>query len=389
MNIDLWCENFKSNDTYVIWGCSDFAEQLIGALGDKINFAYLVDISPDKQGKDFCGVPVCAPDKLLTDKDVKVIISNTYMGTRAKIVASLEDMGFVENINFTYIEIILSMFNWQLDHKIVSQYVEISTTTFCTLKCKNCTAYMPYVKNRCHIAVDELMQGCDAYFKCVDYVGRFRVLGGEPLIYPNLIELITYIGENYRNRIGEFCIVTNGTVKISDELMAVLKKYTVTLFVSNYSESGHHLATASHYDELLTILDKEKIPYHFTASAKWLELGSPMELREDSSDTQSLTERFNDCRHYCRSIVGNHLFMCATWAFSVLGGIYNDDWKKYVGDEILDMDALSQLDQKEKFAKWFKFDIEMDLENKYLDFCKYCNGFGSKNQNFVKVGEQA
>lgn len=388
MNIDLWCENFKLNDKYVIWGCSDFAEQFINAMSDKISITYLVDINPSKQGKMFCGLSVYSPDKLTTDNDIKIIVSNTYMGTRAKIVTSLENMGFIENKDFTYIEIVLSIFSWKIDNRIVSQYVEISTTTFCTLNCKNCTAYMPYLKNRRHISIDELIKGCDFYFKCVDYVGRFRVLGGEPLVYPDLIKLITYLGDNYRNRMGELCIVTNGTVKITDELLKILKKYTVTLFISNYSESGHHLTTHSHYEELLNLLENEKISYHFSEDTKWLELGSPIESREDSTNIHSLVERFNDCRHYCRSIVNSHLFMCATWAFAVLGGIYSDDWKKYVGDEILDLNVISQLDKNDKFLKWFKFDVEMTIENMYLDFCKYCNGFGSQNKNFVKVGEQ-
>ena len=88
------------------------------------------------------------------------------------------------------------------------------------------------------------------------------------------------------------------------------KKYKVTLFVSNYSKSGHPLTVLSKYEELLHLLEQENINYHFPKSAKWVALGNPATDRNDSQDI--LMERYDDCRHYCRSIVGNYLFLCAT-----------------------------------------------------------------------------
>ena len=167
----------------------------------------------------YCGIPVYSPDKLSTETNIKIIISNTYMGTRAKIVKSLQDMGFVENKDFTYIEIVFSIFNWKFDNKIVSQYAEISTTTFCTLNCKNCTAYMPYIEKRRHLSIDDLIKDCDTYFKCIDYVGRFRVLGGEPLTYPKLIELIRESEIAERNDAVDFSVIKIIKKNIQRELL--------------------------------------------------------------------------------------------------------------------------------------------------------------------------
>lgn len=386
ISIEEWYRNFSPDCDYVIWGCSDFAEQLIRSLGDCLKISYLVDKSPDKDGTVYCGYPVRSPKVLEQDRKKKIIISNTYMGTRRKIMNDLTAMGYVCDVDFTFVEQVLSIYNWKIRNQIVSQYVEISITTACTLRCKNCTAYMPYVNKRIHIPLQELFESTDSYFGCIDYVGRFRILGGEPLLHPNLVEYINYIGEKYRDRIGELCIVTNGTIPISDDLMQVIKKNKVTLFVSNYSKSGHPLATPDRYNVFLQKLDREDIRYYFSNDQKWLDLGLP--VKEEFSD-EVLRERFSDCRHYCRSIVSNRLFMCATWAFAVLGGIYTEDWSQFKGNGIIDLPRLSKKSPEERFEEWFRFDISMDaLQDGFLDFCRYCKGFGSRNTNFVEVGEQ-
>ena len=246
---------------------------------------------------------------------------------------------------------------------------------------------MPYVKDRKHFSLEELMASTDLYFSSVDYVGRFRVLGGEPMLSPCIGDYISYIGDHYRDRIGELCIVTNGTIKFSPEMISLLKKYKVTLFISNYSCCGHPLASKDRYDELLHLLDENRIPYHFTDSQKWLELGNP--LKADSEETDEvLKDRFDDCRHYCRSILYDKIYMCATWAFATIGGLYDKRTDVSEEDGILDMNSFVSSDKEERFYRWYSFDIDMNTENGYLDFCRYCKGFGSKNTNFVPVGEQ-
>ncbi len=385
--INDWYNTFGPNQRFAVWGCSDFAEQLVCNLKEDLHFAYMIDRDEKKEGTDFCGLKVHKPDYLNQDRDVKIIISNTYMGTRVKIANQLQSMGFEENKDYTYAELVLSIYNWKMHEKIVSQYVEISTTTLCTLNCKNCTAYMPYVTKKYHVPLQELQQGTDFYFESIDYVGRFRILGGEPMLYPDLNAYLEYVGSRYRSRIGELCIVTNGTIPIKPELLNLAVKYDVTFFVSNYSKSGHPLATEKHYEDFIKVLKENHLRYYFSDSQKWLSLGNPKEFSRDLKDV-TLPEKFNDCRHYCRSIVGNRLFLCATWAFAVLGGVYTQSVEPFIGKEILDLKEFSQVNKEERFHKWFEYDIEMKLPNGYLDFCKYCNGFGSKNTCFVPVGEQ-
>ena len=385
--VDDWYNVFGPNNRFVIWGCSDFAEQLIRNLKDCVCFLYIVDIDSNKNGSLYNGIKVFLPDKLLGDRNVKIIISNTYMGTRVKIADQLKSMGFVENVDFTYIELMLSIYDWKINNRITSQYVEVSVTTFCTLKCKNCTAYMPYIEKPCHLPFEELIIGADLYFKSIDYVGRFRILGGEPLVYPDLTKYIEYIGENYRDRIGELCIVTNGTIIPDSQLLSLAEKYHLTFFVSNYKKSGSHIATEDKYEKILRLLENHNIKYYFSDNQKWLHLGSPKELSKNEGYS-SLADKFSDCRHYCRSIVEDKLFICATWAFAYLGSIYRDPIDQLIGKGIIDLREFGIVSKEERFYKWFEYDVLMNIPNGFIDFCKYCNGFGSKNTHFVPVGEQ-
>ena len=98
--VDNWYKKFGPDNKFVIWGCSDFAEQLIRKLGNDLDISFIVDKNEKLNGTEFCGIPVKIPDVLVNNKEVKVIISNTYMGTRAKIASSLKEMGFAEDEDF-------------------------------------------------------------------------------------------------------------------------------------------------------------------------------------------------------------------------------------------------------------------------------------------------
>ena len=49
--------------------------------------------------------------------------------------------------------------------------------------------------------LDQVKKDIDIFFSVVDYIMLFHISGGEPFLYPYLKELVTYIGENYRDKI--------------------------------------------------------------------------------------------------------------------------------------------------------------------------------------------
>lgn len=73
--------------------------------------------------------------------------------------------------------------------------------------------------------LDIAKKSADVFFSKYDCVGEFVLIGGEPLLYKNLIEIVEYIGSKYGSKIILFSITTNGTIIPSDELIKICMRY--------------------------------------------------------------------------------------------------------------------------------------------------------------------
>lgn len=54
------------------------------------------------------------------------------------------------------------------------------------MKCKKCTLFIPYWKNKESFKIEQLREDIDDYFRCVDYVLDMNIVGGEPFLYNKL-----------------------------------------------------------------------------------------------------------------------------------------------------------------------------------------------------------
>ncbi|NLJ84596.1 MAG: radical SAM protein, partial [Halanaerobiaceae bacterium] len=99
--------------------------------------------------------------------------------------------------------------------KIEDPYIEI--TSLCNLKCIHC--YNSSSSNtKKHLNISELEQ-CLSYFNEIG-IKQISVSGGEPLLYPNLMELLE-ICSFYEM---EVFLVTNGTL-LNNDLVSKIRKH--------------------------------------------------------------------------------------------------------------------------------------------------------------------
>ena len=89
---------------------------------------------------------------------------------------------------------------------------DILLTEKCTLNCTFCNMYMPHYKNPKHKNINKIKEDIDILFKNVDYISTLHLVGGEPFLYPNHKEVFEHIGKNYRDKIDNILITTNGTL---------------------------------------------------------------------------------------------------------------------------------------------------------------------------------
>ena len=126
--------------------------------------------------------------------------------------------------------------NFYNKNLIIMPQLEFCITTKCTLKCKDCCALIPQLDkvHRLEMSFDDFKLYLDTILDNVDGIRKFIIIGGETLINPALPEMVEYSAR--QEKIANVQLTTNGTIRPSQKLIDVLKKYNKKIFVftSNY-----------------------------------------------------------------------------------------------------------------------------------------------------------
>ena len=114
-------------------------------------------------------------------------------------------------------------------------FLEYYITTNCNLNCASCSTFSPLVKGTTHIDLEVIKSETEKMYRITNNgknIYRLVLMGGEPLMHPNINEIITHFGElNVPIR-----IVTNGILipTKKGEFFELLKKYNVEFIISIY-----------------------------------------------------------------------------------------------------------------------------------------------------------
>ncbi len=253
------------------------------------------------------------------------------------------------------------------DFKMERATIEI--TYDCTLKCKLCSNYSPYVPlDQRRYPLQVCTKAIDKFFRIITYVGIFTISGGEPLLHPNLFELLEHL-QNYSLNIGEVQVVTNGTLVPSQKILESLKQWgqKAFLIVDNY---GAELSTKiKEIDMLLTNENIRHTIRNYTINdphcGGWVDFGS---LTKQTQRSLELAEKlFAKCSvaqnlHFCFPIMGSEMWPCAPARRRAQLG-FEADPSEYI--DLFD-DSLTIEEQREK--------IRAIYGKKSLTACAYCTG---------------
>lgn len=117
--------------------------------------------------------------------------------------------------------------------------ISVLITSKCTLNCEYCSSGLPYQTKREHLPVEQLMEQVEQilalYSAAGIYVEHLDLLGGEPLLHPQLADIVDTVcrrGEMFH----ELRILTNGTVLPEEELLETISRQTVPflMILSDY-----------------------------------------------------------------------------------------------------------------------------------------------------------
>lgn len=245
-------------------------------------------------------------------------------------------------------------------NKVVVPFADFSVGTVCSLKCRDCSQWLPYMKEQRTYSYGEIEKNVQTIFKYLDYIHFLSPLGGEPFLNKEIYEIMKmFIDLAEQGKIGFIRIVTNGTICPDERVFELLKHMRVYVLISEYGEvlNTHQKENKK---KLIEQLERYECKYYMAENFEWINLG-----RMDDSPkvcTAELEKRFKYCfAKNCVGIYGTKMYHCSrAYALQNSKGICPNE------EEFINFGEISSKEELQKrLEKFYSLDS--------LSSCRYCN----------------
>ena len=115
--------------------------------------------------------------------------------------------------------------------------MEVKITTYCSLRCRDCTHLIPYVNVQRYASMEKTLKDLEKLLE-VSKIGGLILLGGEVFMHPGFTVFIrSYQRLKNKDNVGFLRVTTNGTIIPSDDFCEAFRQIEngYVLF-SNYGE---------------------------------------------------------------------------------------------------------------------------------------------------------
>ncbi len=375
-------EFFEEYRDIYIWGAGvngEYVAKTFLTLSIPVTF---VDSNTMKQKNGFLGQSVIAPNQLFDRENHCIVIVAANIENTEIIIRQLINNGFVKEVNCfaadDFMQKEFPIYALYLYDKMYVNSICFLGTTVCNLNCDACLCHTSYNKNPKHRDLIELKEDIDSFFAIFDYVNLLNYSGGEPLLYPYTAEILDYIGEKYRNKIGVISISTNSTIIPSDKLCEIIAKHRYVISLNNYSE---YVPKAR---EILPIiidkLNRYGIKYYVWSdkSVYWIDL-APFHTDNSNMSEDELIQYRIRCSAPYKELREKKIYSCAYASYAVKAEILSESDNDSYRLEDFSIDKKKELIE---FMAGF-------TQKGYVDFCKQCAGSVLINPYKKPVGRQS
>ena len=334
-------------------------------------FGGYIDNNEKKQAEGVNGHKVLSLKQYTEEGTKGIIVITADRKNIPAIEGQLTKEGYVKGMDFfSQKEFmhkffpVLSLYRFGL---LYVDLVQICLTERCTLKCRDCAHGCFAVGADCEdLSLEMAMKSADSFFGKVDVAREFVLIGGEPLLYKELAEIIGYIGKKYRRKMSIYSIVTNGTIIPGQDVLDMCREYNVLIRISDYSETLKWIEERQ--KRLIEKLEENGIFYILEEkSSQWMDYGFQTFNRDGGE--RDLIKGFDECQTTYREIRGSKYYYC------VMARTVSENLKFGVGQsDYLDFDGLGNNPKK------IIMEFESGYSEKgYLDMCRYCRGAAAEN----------
>lgn len=227
--------------------------------------------------------------------------------------------------------------------------MEVHVAEHCNLNCKNCSMFCGLVEGGKFPDYLEFEKGITKLKEFFPHVKRFRIIGGEPLLNPELVNYIQLIRKVYPYT--DIRLISNGmlVMKMSNSLIKTIIDNDVTFIVTQYISLKHSI------DEINRFLSNTGMRYVVTEAV--LEF-QKIYNAEGNSDIE---ENFYRC-HWKGS--------CATMYGTMIATCYVPFVIHYLSDRFnLGIEESGKIDLMEEGLSTQEIVRRMHIP---FDMCRYC-----------------
>ena len=142
--------------------------------------------------------------------------------------------------------------------KPVLEYLEYHVSWNCNLKCRGCAHYSNLFDKPLFGDLDQFRKHLFRLRELFDHIERFRLLGGEPFLNPQIGEFVKAAREAFPDT--DLRVVSNGLLvpRLGSDVLEILRRYGVTIDISNYPP------TAKAMNKISRVLTDAGVPFSIT-----------------------------------------------------------------------------------------------------------------------------
>jgi MoaA/NifB/PqqE/SkfB family radical SAM enzyme len=246
------------------------------------------------------------------------------------------------------------------------KHLDLVLTEKCSLKCKDCSNLMQYYEKPVDEDFDILVKSLDKFMSSVDSVNEIRLIGGEPLLYKRICDVMEKV-LTYKN-FKKIYVYTNGTIVFKNNKMSVFQNEKVLFRISDYGKISRNVKP------LEQELERLNINYLTERITTWQNCAKIQLYDRPDSLTKFIYG--NCCVNQFLTLLHGKLYLCPFQAHAEnLGAVPN-----------IKKDSINLINENIETIR--KRIYELYFETEYLEACKYCNGRDPNVEN-VEAALQA
>ena len=217
--------------------------------------------------------------------------------------------------------------------KAVMEYLEINLIYGCNLSCEHCTHFCKY--SRGIEPLENIIAWYESWHEKI-MPKNIRLIGGEPLLYPQLCEAIDITGRYWPET--NILLTTNGLLleKVSDEIIGMLCERNIHVYVSqHYNDEEFNPPFFRGIDRLIKFGIRYTIYTSYMNWRKMYHVNDQGTLLPYQSDWKQAWENCQT-KNICPTLLQNRLYKCQHIAHVLRcmdNGLLGDEWnavKSYI-----------------------------------------------------------